>query len=244
MNTEPAQPDSSPSAPVSPQPVAYDSEGRPLYAAPPQPQHVHISRAVSPAKQPIAPEIKAKHDESAHRYPFLNLSDGEYIVSAVRRHWIGLLVPVALTVFMVAFVMSFAINYPLIAASLGFSGSGGYGLVLLIGSLMSLLFLIGGYIAIWVYTNNKFFLTNESVIQEVQISLFSRHEQTVSLANIEDASYRQEGLIQAMLDYGSIRLSTQGDETTYRFYYVTNPKKEIALLNNVVEAFKNGRSIE
>ncbi len=111
---------------------------------------------------------------------------------------------------MVVFVLSFAINYPIIASSLGFSDNEGYGLVLLIGSLLSLLFLVGGYIAIWVYTNNKFFLTNESVIQEVQNSLFSRHEQTVSLANIEDASYRQEGLIQSMLNYGSIRLSTVG----------------------------------
>jgi hypothetical protein len=95
-----------------------------------------------------------------------------------------------------------------------------------------------------VYTNNKFFLTNESVIQELQYSLFARREQTVSLVNIEDASYRQEGLLPTLLNYGSIRLSTEGDETTYRFRYVANPKKEIALLNNAVEAFKNGRPIE
>jgi hypothetical protein len=95
-----------------------------------------------------------------------------------------------------------------------------------------------------VYNNNRFFLTNESVIQEIQFSLFSKREQTVSLANIEDASFRQQGILQSMLDYGSIRLSTEGDETTYRFPYVAHPKKEIALLNNAVEAFKNGRPVE
>ena len=68
--------------------------------------------------------------------------------------------------------------------------------------------------------------------------------QTVSLANIEDASYHQGGIIPTLLDYGSIRLSTEGDETTYRFAYVTHPKQEIALLNNAIEAFKNGRPIE
>jgi hypothetical protein len=95
-----------------------------------------------------------------------------------------------------------------------------------------------------VYLANKFFLTNESVIQEVQLSLFSRHEQTVSLGNIEDASFRQSGMLQSILDYGSIRLSTEGDETTYRFNYVSNPKKQIALLNNAVEAFKLGRPVD
>jgi hypothetical protein len=76
------------------------------------------------------------------------------------------------------------------------------------------------------------------------LSLFARKEQTVSLANIEDASFDQHGIIQMLFNYGSIRLSTEGDETTYRFTYVSNPKKQIELLNNAVEAFKNGRPIE
>ena len=46
-----------------------------------------------------------------------------------------------------------------------------------------------------------------------------------------------------MLNYGMIRLSTEGDETTYRFSYVANPKEQIAVLNNAVESFKNGRPV-
>jgi len=99
-------------------------------------------------------------------------------------------------------------------------------------------------VAYYVYVNNKFFLTNESVIQEIQVSLFARKEQTVSLANIEDASYTQHGIIQTIFNYGSVRLSTQGDETTYRFTYVARPKEHIETLNNAVEAFKNGRPVD
>lgn len=40
-----------------------------------------------------------------------------------------------------------------------------------------------------------------------------------------------------------IRLSTEGEETTYRFNYVANPKRQTAILNNAVEAFKNGRPV-
>jgi uncharacterized membrane protein YdbT with pleckstrin-like domain len=115
--------------------------------------------------------------------------------------------------------------------------------VFLGGILMILLFLIGGYIAVWIYNSNRFFLTNESVIQEIQTGLFSHYEQTVSLVNIEDASYVQQGVFQAMFNYGAIRLSTEGDETTYRFSYVANPKQQIATLNNAVESFKNGRPV-
>ena len=115
--------------------------------------------------------------------------------------------------------------------------------MIIIATMVMALFAIGGYVAVWVYTQNRFFLTNESVIQEIQISLFSKREQTVSLANIEDASYSQQGPLQTIFNYGSIRLSTEGDETTYRFHYVANPKHEIAILNNAVEAFKNGRPV-
>ncbi len=242
----------SPEQANAPQPVAYDSEGRPLYAAPPvqqvpqtppAPQVVHLSRAVDPAELNISPEVKKRHDQSMKDFPFLNLSDAEFIISFVRRHPIGLVLPVGFTIFFVALIASLMINYSIIIDSLGAVVPPDAGPLLLTGFLLILLALIGGYIAVWIYINNKFFLTNESVIQEIQVSLFSRHEQTVSLANIEDASYQQQGILQSLLDYGSIRLSTEGDETTYRFQYVSNPKQQIAILNNAVEAFKNGRPV-
>jgi hypothetical protein len=214
----------------NPHPITYDKDGNPIspisspnVTAPqqqPTPQVVHLSRAVEPIEPEISPEVKAKHEESVRRYPSLNLSPAEFVISAVRRHPIGLVPPLAITIFLVAFVASMMINYNLIVNAIGILNPPSYDAVLFIGSLLILLFLIGGYIAYWVYTSNHFFLTN-----------------------IEDASFLQQGFIQSLLNYGSIRLSTEGDETTYRFSYVANPKKEIAILNNAVEAFKNGRPV-
>ena len=244
-------PDTQPQDPT--QPGAYDAEGRPLYAAPqtvqPQPQAaapqvVHFTRAINPEKPEISLEVQKKHEASTKRYPFLNLSDGEYIISAVRRHPIGLVGPVFITALLIALILAALFNYDAVTSTLGFVALPDFGAVLLGGILAMLLVLIGGYIVIWVYLSNQFFLTNESVIQEIQTSLLSRHEQTVSLDNIEDASYRQAGILQTLLNYGSIRLSTEGDETTYGFNYVADPKRQIAILNNAVEAFKHGRPVE
>lgn len=176
-------------------------------------------------------------------YPSLNLSDHEYVVLTVRRHPIGLFGIMFVAAMAISLVFAMMFNYPFMAAAVGLSAEMS-GLAMLIGILLVILFLLGGYIAIWVYTNNRFFLTNESVIQEIQKTLFSKTEQTVSLMNIEDASFDQRGPIQTIFNYGSIRLSTEGEETTYRFYYVANPKQTIAILNNAVEAFKNGRPVE
>ncbi|MEP6710285.1 MAG: PH domain-containing protein, partial [Candidatus Saccharibacteria bacterium] len=207
-----------------------------------------VARAVEPVKQELSDEMKAKHEASVKKYPWLNISESEYIISAVHRHLIGLFIPVALATFLVILTLVIMINYPLVVNSLQTSSPGtmfpAYGDVVLVCLLLVMLFVIGGYIAVWVYQRNTFFLTNESVIQEIQTSLFTKKEQTVNLNNIEDASFSQKGLIQSFFNYGSIRLSTQGDETTYRFHYVSNPKQQISLLNNAVENFKNGRPAE
>lgn len=231
-------------------PAAYDAQGNPLYAHPPKnekpaPQVVHMSRPAEPVKPEISPETKKRHERSKRLYPTLNLSESEYVISAVRRHPIGLVIPLAIGTLMIAFATSILLNYDGFTEYFNITGpAADIATVTLPIFLFDVLVALGMFIVYYVYVNNKFFLTNESVIQEIQHSLFSRLEQTVSLSNIEDASYTQTHILQTIFDYGSIRLSTEGDETTYRFTYVANPKAHIAQLNNAVEAFKNGRPTE
>ncbi len=91
-----------------------------------------------------------------------------------------------------------------------------FGVAMLLIGLVAL----GGAVSLWIYLQNHFYMTNESVIQEIQGSLFYRHEQTVSLGSIEE-----------------------GEETTYIFHFVANPRKQIAIINNAIEDFKNGRPV-
>ena len=244
MNPEETPPTETPQAH---QPVAYDSQGKPLYAHPPQVTNpvVHIARPLEPEKQVVSPEAQKKHDRSVRLYPTLNLSDGEYIITAVRRHPIGLVLPLALGTLLLAAEFTVVSSYAEIAESLQLAGNIASGSVIIIPALLfAVLVALGMFVSYYVYTRNKFFLTNESVIQEIQVTLFARKEQTVSLSNIEDASFTQTNIIQQIFDYGDIRLSTEGDETTYRFSYVAHPKNHIARLNNAVEAFKNGRPVD
>ena len=215
-----------------------------------QTQTVYMARPLDPAPQKISPEIAQKHAESVRKYPSLNLSNGEYIITAVKRHPAGIL-----QIWGVALAMMLTFGLLAMLLMSGESANGGAAAIFadtgsMTGIAMLLLFIVvvlsvlGGFIATYIYNSNRFYLTNESVIQEIRNSILSQHEQTVSLGNIEDASYRQDGFLAHIFGYGTIRLSTEGDETTYRFSYVANPKRHIATLNNAVEAFKNGRPIE
>jgi len=230
-------------------PVAYDANGQPLYSHPPKLdintleanlQTIETTEPIVTEKVIVDDAIKLKHDRSTQLYPDLNLSEGEYVISAIKRHPIGLFLPLSIGVFLISLSFVVLFNFDLVIQSFQLNGNSTVlSLIIAFIFLFIILILIGTYVFYYVYINNKFYLTNESVIQEIQASLFSRLEQTVSLSNIEDASFTQVGIIQQLFNYGSIRLSTEGDETTYRFPYVSNPKKEIATVNNAVEAFQS-----
>lgn len=223
----------SPQQPVAEQPVHQP------------PQVVHIARSVEPAQPTISPERQRLHERSNRLYPMLNLSPGEYVISAVSRHPIGIIAPLVLGTLLIGIVLAVFFSLDIIAENLALTGTLFETSALAVPVwIFVAIVALGMAISYYVYVKNKFFLTNESVIQEIQHSLFSRQEQTVNLANIEDASFTQVGILQQVFNYGDIRLSTEGDETTYRFSYVARPKEHIARLNNAVEAFKNGRPVE
>lgn len=214
-----------------------------------EPSVIMTTRELEPEDREISPELKQKHDESVKKYPFLNLSEGEFVILEIKRHPIGLWIPIGMGVFVVICLMSMAMIYPMWLSNQSMnavevSAFPPAGLVILVTFLLSGLVGLFTYLIVWVYLRNQFFLTNESVIQEIQNGVFARHEQTVSLGSVEDVSFVRNGVLQTMFDFGSIRLSTEGEETTYRFHYVQNPKQQTAILTNAVEAFKNGRPVK
>ena len=219
----------------------FDPRLRSQYAN--EPQVVHVAREIDPKPFTISDELKRKHEKSVQQYPNLNLSEGEYVILDIKRHPVGMLIPAIVSIFLVVIIMIFVMFYPSIARDsilpIMPSVTDIFGVAMLLIGLV----VLGGAVALWIYLQNQFFMTNESVIQEIQESLFSRREQTVSLGSIEDASFRQSGIIQTIFNYGTIRLSTEGEETTYRFHFVANPREQIAIINNAIEDFKNGRPV-
>jgi hypothetical protein len=73
------------------QAVARSDNTPPSGSEPQPPQVVYVARPHEPAQPVISDAVMQKHEASKREYPYLNLSDGEYIISAIRRHPIGLL---------------------------------------------------------------------------------------------------------------------------------------------------------
>lgn len=189
----------------------------------------------------ITPEMERKHQESKAKYPMLSLSAGEYVVEMVPRHPIGLFSIWAITsllaILLLAALSIYGVMHDSIASTLMIPAQNLPSAAIMVIPVLILVafFVLGGFIGTYIYEGNKFYLTNESVIQFIQTGIFTTKQQTVNLINVEDASAEQNGPLEQILNFGTIKLSTQGEETTYHFQFVANPKRVVNLINDTVE---------
>ena len=113
----------------------------------------------------------------------------------------------------------------------------------LIFAPLSALVLVAGYIGYSTYVSNKLFLTNERVVQWIVKGLLDRKSQVINLEAIEDISFSQSGLLQHIFNYGTVRMSTTGDESTYTFNFASFPAKTVEILGEIAECSRENQPI-
>jgi hypothetical protein len=186
----------------------------------------------------LSPRDQADHDRSVHDYPDILFSPTEYVVIDVERSVLGLVQVwfFACLAFAAVIGITFLISWTAPTES--------QDEIAIIGFAAALGSFVGGAIATYVFRANYFIVTNERVFSRIQTSPFSQRSQNVELEHIEDCSYRQSGPIQMIFNYGSIRLSTVGDEQTYRFTFVTRPADQFKVINNVIQQVDEGAATQ
>ena len=191
---------------------------------------------------PIPAGLMAEHEKSLQKYPRVHLSKGEYVIMEVRRHPIGLLsIWTSMTLLVLAtlsLIPIYAANRSILAKAFSISvdrlPSDGSVVLPLLG--LAALFILGGLVAVLVYNGNLFYLTNESIIQYQQTSIFSTTEQQINLVNIDDVSYKQRGIMQQVLNYGMVQVSAEGDEhNQYVISFVAKPQLVTRTINDAME---------
>lgn len=205
------------------------------------PHAVFRKRQSRTVRAQVTPEEQALHEEAKKNYPELSLSPGEYVLETVRRHPIGLIAIWAVAGFLVLLTLGlvplYAMNIEAVGDFLSVPAQNlpDAAVITTPALILTAFFLLGGAIATYVYQQNRFYITTESIIQCVQYSLFNSKRQVVNLINVEDASADQTGILQQVLNYGTLRLSTQGEETIYHFRFVANPNQVVHNINDATE---------
>jgi hypothetical protein len=162
----------------------------------------------------------------------VELLEGEEVQLKIRRSRLGLvliwsLVIVALVVLTVLFIMSRQ------AGALGLGDAGRTSLSNVILMLYVAAVLIGWVNAI-VWKGNELIVTNKRVLQKTTLALFAQSFNVIDLKMIEDVSLKREGILSYLFHFGTIRMATVGDETTYTMKYVDTPDDEMDLITQLV----------
>ena len=184
--------------------------------------------------------VKIRHARSKKDFPFLKLEDDEWVEFSFRRSRLCLMaifggVAVGLVVILLAFL--------LISLGVGGLDEMGRNFMYIILTCLVIAAVLIGLVALIVYRGNRLFITNKRVIQMMMHSPVATSVNMIDLPSIEDASFRQNGLMQKLFHYGTFRLSTIGDETTYTFAYSdVSPAELKAVSKLITEAKKKLRA--
>lgn len=182
-----------------------------------------------------------RHARSNKDFPFLNLEEGEYVELVIGRSKISIIIVWFLVVVALLLITLSSLTFPILFPEGSFITLTGntkdiFSFILVV--LFALTIIIG-LIITKVHFGNKLYVTNTRAIHVSTLGLFNNSTNVIELSRIEDVSFKQEGLIQKIFGYGTIRMSTVGDETTYTFPFVDTPTDEVQTISHLVHIIRN-----
>ena len=183
---------------------------------------------------------KIRHERSKKDFPGLKLDEGEYVEFFFKRAKICLkLIWGATFAGLVIVLLGFL---AIIMMQDSIDDMGRRFLFIILFALLAAA-VITWLLALKLYNGNKLYITNKHITQMVMNSPVSTSINIIDLKAVEDASFRQKNIFQKMFHYGTLRLSTVGDETTYTFPYSDISTDELRAVTELISAAKkDGKS--
>ncbi len=182
---------------------------------------------------------KIRHERSKKDFPWLRLEDDEYVEFAFRRAKVCLwLIFGGVGAGLVAILLAFLLV--LMGQSM-IDEMGRNFLFIILFALLAAGLLIGA-VALRIYRGNWLFITNLRAIQMSRTSLVSNSVNMIDLASVEDASFRQDSLLQKIFKFGTLRLATVGEETTYTFPYSDINPGDLEAISKLISEMKESKT--
>lgn len=175
--------------------------------------------------------IKIRHARSKKDFPFLKLEEDEYVEFSFKRARICL--AMMMGGFIVALVI-ILVGFLTVLFNQGSLDEMGRNFLYIILATLTAVTVLATILALRIFRGNRIIITNKHVVQFTMISPVVSSMNMIDLPSIEDASFRQNGLIQKLLHYGTFRLSTVGDETTYTFPYSDVTPGELRAVSKLI----------
>jgi hypothetical protein len=152
--------------------------------------------------------------------PLSVMQEGEAVICEIKRHPIGLFGMYFSVGLGLLFLLTLAIIIP---KNVDGINSQAQAFIMIGFIIVAGVALLSVAISASVYKNNRWILTTDSLTQVNQISLFRKETSQLSLANLEDVTAEQNGVLQSMFNFGSLHAETAGEKSRFIFRYCPDP---------------------
>jgi hypothetical protein len=183
-------------------------------------------------------EQKNGRPKTSKKYFELELREDEYIVTDVERHFLGRLRIWAMIIAIALFFLLVALLFwagPIIMGNYG-------ALAAMFFVFLAMITPLFGMVVVRDYDGDWLVVTNLRLIQNVRHTVFASENQEIGLDGVEDVSSSQRNIFEKIFNYGTVRLSTIGDEHTYIFTWVDNPAEQVKLIRSAVTEYHERHS--
>jgi uncharacterized membrane protein YdbT with pleckstrin-like domain len=186
-----------------------------------------MAEPITPPAPPVPPPLsglsKSPDDDM--------LEPGEHIVTVVHRSLIGLV-----GIYLVAIVAVAAIFGLVIALSPDTFNTSSNNISPALSAIMilaAILLVLILFTATYVYRQSRLLITDRSLVQIMQKTLFNRKVSRLSMSNVEDVNEEQRGIISSLFNYGTLTIQTAGTEDNFVFTLCPSPTR---LADRIIEA--------
>jgi hypothetical protein len=170
--------------------------------------------------------------------PLEAMQPGEEIICEIRRHPMGMLSKYIAT--FLALVVLGVSAVLLIPQTVPQDSQSQARLFAIFGVVVvAVIAAIGLYLTQFIYYKNRWIVTSDSITQVSQTGLFSSQLSQLSMANLQDVTVVQDGIMPSTFDYGILRAETAGERSKFVFLYCPNPKKYAQKILMTREQFIN-----
>jgi hypothetical protein len=172
--------------------------------------------------------------------PF-RLTDGEYVIVELERSKIPyfiMLIGGGITsiLFFITFLQMYSGSQSWFGSWFGITVENGLSLApIFIG--LSVLSIVSGLIAAFIYRSNRMFVTNEHIVRIKQNGLVITDKKIISHLNVEDVKARQN-ILGKFLGYGRIIISTEGLNSNYEINFIKKPYDYLGILTDTRDQYQ------
>lgn len=172
------------------------------------------------------------------------MDQDEKLLAVIKRHPFGIIkLYVQLLVALVAIGGLIYFVLPGLFSS-GDTNTNVYPMVGAAVAIVAGLILLIAFFATIIYGQNQLVVTNKTITQTLQISLFNKKISQLAVSSIEDVTADTDGLFQTLLNYGKLLVETAGEQENFHFDYCPHADHYAKLILETRQAFLSTRERE